>query len=227
FQGISNDVMSTVELRHNEKKLHVAFISNEIHYLFDKEKYIGLTVYDQNGIEKKSVSAEGQESGKRFALEQNGLNFEYGDVVKVFHAEPSRLKWYRNNELVDQGKAKNKKEKFFKITPQGFELKDGLQEVTARSQMVVVGTDIAQLDVKNFVEVKEGEVVGFVENPDTTKIGKQTVKVETKDRFGNKQVTEVPVEVVYGDSIVYAGYGDGIASIVTLKHEEKKFHVTD
>ncbi|PEK04246.1 putative mucin/carbohydrate-binding domain-containing protein [Bacillus wiedmannii] len=227
FQGISNDVMSTVELRHNEKKLHVAFISNEIHYFFDKEKYIGLTVYDQNGIEKKSVSAEGQESGKRFAMELNGLNFEYGDVVKVFHAEPSRLKWYRNNELVDQGKAKNKKEKFFKITPQGFELKDGLQEVTARSQMVVVGTDIAQLDVKNFVEVKEGEVVGFVENPDTTKIGKQTVKVETKDRFGNKQVTEVPVEVVYGDSIVYAGYGDDIASIVTLKHEEKKFHVTD
>ncbi|MFK4417246.1 hypothetical protein ABH961_005838 [Bacillus sp. RC251] len=188
FQGISNDVMSTVELRHNEKKLHVAFISNEIHYLFDKEKYIGLTVYDQNGIEKKSVSAEGQESGKRFAMELNGLNFEYGDVVKVFHAEPSRLKWYRNNELVDQGKAKNKKEKFFKITPQGFELKDSLQEVTAKPQKV---------------------------------------KVETKDRFGNKQVTEVPVEVVYGDSIVYAGYGDDIASIVTLKHEEKKFHVTD
>ncbi|PEM49650.1 putative mucin/carbohydrate-binding domain-containing protein [Bacillus wiedmannii] len=227
FQGISNDVMSTVELRHNEKKLHVAFISNEIHYLFDKEKYIGLTVYDQNGIEKKSVSAEGQESGKRFAMELNGLNFEYGDVVKVFHAEPSRLKWYRNNELVDQGKAKNKKEKFFKITPQGFELKDSLQEVTAKPQKVVVGMDVDKLDPKEFVQVKDGEVVGFVEKPNTTKIGEQKVKVETKDRFGNKQVTEVPVEVVYGDSIVYAGYGDDIASIVTLKHEEKKFHVTD
>ncbi|PHG81137.1 putative mucin/carbohydrate-binding domain-containing protein [Bacillus wiedmannii] len=227
FQGISNDVMSTVELRHNEKKLHVAFISNEIHYLFDKEKYIGLTVYDQNGIEKKSVSAEGQESGKRFAMELNGLNFEYGDVVKVFHAEPSRLKWYRNNELVDQGKAKNKKEKFFKITPQGFELKDSLQEVTAKPQKVVVGMDVDKLDPKEFVQVKDGEVVGFVEKTNTTKIGEQKVKVETKDRFGNKQVTEVPVEVVYGDSIVYAGYGDDIASILTLKHEEKKFHVTD
>lgn len=48
---------------------------------------MGLTVYDRNGIEKKSVSAEGQENGKRFALELNGLDFEYGDVVKVFHAE--------------------------------------------------------------------------------------------------------------------------------------------
>ena len=36
----------------------------------------------------------------------------------------------------------------------------------------------------------------------------------------------MPVEVVYGDSIAYAGYGDDIASIVTLKHEER-FHATD
>lgn len=48
-------------------------------------------------------------------MELNGLNFEYGDVVKVFHAEPSRLKWYRNNELVDQGKAKNKKRNSLKL----------------------------------------------------------------------------------------------------------------
>ncbi|KAA0747619.1 peptidase M60 [Bacillus sp. AY3-1] len=226
FQGISNDVMSTVTLRHNEKELNVNFTSNKIHYRFEKEEYMGLTVYDRNGIEKKRVSAEGQETGKRFA-ELNGVDFEYGDVVKVFHAEPSRLKWYQNNKLADQGKVKNKKEKFFKITPQGFELKGSLQEVTAKAQQVVVGTDVEKLDPKAFVEVKDGEVVGFVEKPNTTKIGEQQVKVETKDRFGNKQVTEVPVEVVYGDSIVYAGYGDDIASIVTLKHEEKKFHVTD
>nr|WP_208751723.1 putative mucin/carbohydrate-binding domain-containing protein [Bacillus cereus] len=227
FQGISNDVMSTVTLRHNEKKLNVNFTNNKIHYRFEKEQYMGLTVYDRNGIEKKSVFAEGQENGKRFAVELNGVDFEYGDVVKVFHAEPDRLKWYQNNKLVDQGEAKNKKEKFFKITPQGFELKDGLQEVTAKPQTVVVGTEVEKLEAKNFVEVKDGEVIGFVEKPTTTKIGKQTAKVETKDRFGNKQVTEVPVEVVYGDSIAYAGYGDDIASIVTLKHEEKRFHATD
>ncbi|SCC66394.1 putative mucin/carbohydrate-binding domain-containing protein [Bacillus wiedmannii] len=226
FQGISNDVMSTVTLRHNEKELNVNFTSDKIHYRFEKEEYMGLTVYDRNGIEKKRVSAEGQETGKRFA-ELNGVDFEYGDVVKVFHAEPSRLKWYKNNALVDQTKAKNKKDKLFQITPQGFELKDSLQEVTAKPQKVVVGMDVDKLDPKEFVQVKDGEVVGFVEKPNTTKIGEQKVKVETKDRFGNKQVTEVPVEVVYGDSIVYAGYGDDIASIVTLKHEEKKFHVTD
>ncbi|MBP3970540.1 M60 family metallopeptidase [Bacillus sp. WL1] len=228
FQGISNDVMSTVTLRHNEKELNVNFTSNKIHYRFENEEYMGLKLYDRNGIEKKSVSAEGQETGERFAMELNGVDFEYGDVVKVFHAEPSRLKWYQNNKLADQGKAKNKKEKFFKITPQGFELKDSLQEVTAKpQQVVVVGTDVEKLDPKAFVEVKDGEVVGFVEKPNTTKIGEQKVKVETKDRFGNKQVTEVPLEVTYGDSIAYVGYNNEIASVVTLKHEEKKLHVTD
>ncbi|OJD67088.1 wall-associated protein [Bacillus sp. N35-10-4] len=227
FQGLSNDVMSTVTLRHNEKKLNVNFTNNKIHYRFEKEEYMGLVIYDRNGIEKKRVSAEGQETGKRFAMELNELDFEYGDVVKVFHAEPDRLKWYQNNTLVDQGKAKNKKEKLFQITEQGFELKNSLQEVVAKSQQVVVGTGVEKLDPKSFVEVKDGEVIGFVEKPNTTKIGEQKVKVETKDRFGNKQVTEVSLEVIYGDSIAYAGYDNEIASVITLKHDEKKLHATD
>ncbi|MCU5096145.1 putative mucin/carbohydrate-binding domain-containing protein [Bacillus wiedmannii] len=227
FQGLSNDVMSTVMLRHNEKKLNANFTNNGIHYRFENEEYMGLKLYDRNGIEKKSVSAEGQETGKRFAMELNGVDFEYGDVVKVFHAEPSRLKWYQNNKLADPGKAKNKKEKFFKITPQGFELKNSLQEVMAKPQQVVVGTNVEKLDPKAFVEVKDGEVVGFVEKPNTTKIGERQVKVATQDRFGNKQVTEVSLEVIYGDSIAYAGYDNEIASVITLKHDEKKLHATD
>ena len=157
------------------------------------------------------------------------MQFEYGDVVKVFHAEPDRLKWYQNNNLTGQGEKKGAKELFFKVRETGFERMDMLQ-VTAKPQQVVVGTEIEKLDAKNFVEVKGGEVVGFAEKPDTTKIGKQTVKVETKDRFGNRQITEVPVEVIYGDSIMFFGTwhdGTNIKSIVTLNHEEKKFSTTD
>lgn len=230
FQGLSDDVMSTVTLHHNKKKLNVNFTNNEIHYRFEKEEYMGLTLYDRNGIEKKRVSAEGQETGKRFAMELNELDFEYGDVVKVFHAEPDRLKWYQNNTLVDQGKAKNKKEKLFQITEQGFELKDCLQEVTAKPQKVVVGMDVDKLDPKEFVQVKDGEVVGFAEKPNTSKIGEQKVKVETKDRFGNKKVTEVPLTVTYGDSLLVYGlsYRDGdLKSIVTLHHDTKKLSATD
>ena len=43
-------------------------------------------------------------------------------------------------------------------------------------------------------------------------------------------MTEVPLEVIYGDSMMFFGTwhgGTNIKSIVTLDHEEKKFSTTD
>ncbi|MES5941255.1 MULTISPECIES: putative mucin/carbohydrate-binding domain-containing protein [unclassified Bacillus cereus group] len=230
YVGYDNDIASVVTLKHDEKQLHVTDMNSQIHKYFNKELYMGITLYDEKGKEKKHVTAEGQETSKNFAKQVNGMPFEYGDVVKVFHAEPDRLKWYQNNNLAGQGEKKGTKELFFKVTEKGFERMDMLQEVTVKPQQVVVGTDVEKLDAKNFVQVKDGEVIGFVEKPITTKIGEQKVKVETKDRFGNKKVTEVPLEVIYGDSIMFFGTwygGTNVKSIVTLNHEEKKFSTTD
>ncbi|WP_242262104.1 putative mucin/carbohydrate-binding domain-containing protein [Bacillus cereus group sp. BfR-BA-01453] len=218
---------SVLTLDHKEKKFNTTLVRNILEHSYRNQKYVSVTIYDADGNEKKNVSAEGHEGLKSFVKELDGMSFEYGDILKVYHIQPKYLEWYHENKLVDQGTAKSKKEKFFKITEQGYELVDGLQEVKAVPQKVVVGTDAATLDAKNFVEIKDGEVIGFVEKPITTKIGEQKVKIETKDRFGNKQVTEVPLEVTYGDSIVYVGYNNEIASVVTLKHEEKKLHATD
>ncbi|MES9779622.1 putative mucin/carbohydrate-binding domain-containing protein [Bacillus thuringiensis] len=230
YAGYNNDIASVVTLKHDEKKFHVTDMNSQIHKYFNKELYMGITLYDGEGKEKKRVTAEGQETSKNFAEQVNGTQFEYGDVVKVFHAEPDRLKWYQNNTLTGQGKKKGTKELFFKVTEKGFEKMDMLQEVTAVPQKVVIGTDVEKLEAKDFVQVKDGEVIGFVEKPITAKIGEQKVKVETKDRFGNKKVTEVPLEVIYGDSIMFFGTsygGTNIKSVVTLNHEEKKFSTTD
>ncbi|KAB2441832.1 putative mucin/carbohydrate-binding domain-containing protein [Bacillus luti] len=226
-KGFGDEVNSVITLLHNEKKIDVDFNINALHHRFKNEKYVEITVYDKEGNEKKHISVEGQENSKKIAEQLKGIEFQYGDIVKVFHAEPDRFSWYQNDKLVNPAENRNKKEKFFKITPQGFELKNSLHEVTALPQTVVVGANAEKLDAKNFVEVKDGEVIGFVEKPTISKVGKQTVKVETKDRFGNKQVTGVPLEVTYGDSMAYVGYNNDIASIVTLKHDEKKFHATD
>ncbi|WP_194737980.1 hypothetical protein, partial [Pseudomonas aeruginosa] len=113
------------------------------------------------------------------------------------------FKVYKKNEFVNTEYGVH--EVVFKVTEHGFERMVTQQEITAKPQQVVVGTDIEKLDAKDFVDVKDGEVVGFVEKPNTTKIGEQTVKVETKDRFGNKQVTEVPLTVTYGDSLLVYG----------------------
>ncbi|WP_324656037.1 putative mucin/carbohydrate-binding domain-containing protein [Bacillus cereus] len=221
---------SVLTLQHKDKKFNATLVRNILEHSYRNQKYVGVTIYDANGNEKKSVSAEGHEGLKNFVKELDGMSFEYGDMVKVYHIQPQYLEWYDDNKLLDQGEAKNKKEKLFKITPQGYELIEGLQEVTAVPQKVVIGTDAEKLEAKNFVQVKDGEVVGFVEKPNTTKIGEQKVKVETKDRFGNKKVTEVSLEVIYGDSIMFFGTrygGTNIKSVVTLNHEEKKFSTTD
>lgn len=42
--------------------------------------------------------------------------------------------------------------------------------MTAKLQKVVVGMDVDKLDPKEFVQVKDGEVVGFVEKPNTSKL---------------------------------------------------------
>ncbi len=230
YAGYGDDIASIVTLKHEENKFHATDMDSEIHEYFNKELYMGITLYDGAGKEKKHVTAEGQETSKNFAKQVNGMHFEYGDVVKVFHAEPDRLKWYQNNNLTGQGEKKGAKELFFKVTEKGFEKMEMLQEVITVPQKVVIGTAVEKLNAKDFVQVKDGEVVGFVEKLNTTKIGEQKVKVETKDRFGNKKVTEVPVEVIYGDSIMFFGTwhdGTNIKSIVTLNHEEKKFSTTD
>ncbi|ANS51081.1 hypothetical protein BT246_57840 [Bacillus thuringiensis] len=224
FQGDGNNTRSIVTADHNTKKLQATFTDAKVHYRFENEKYMGITLYDQNGNEKKVISAEGQESSKSFAEQLNGVDFAYGDVIKVYHAESDRLKWYQKNEFVSNGKGKQ--ELYFKLTEKGFERMEAQQEVTAVPQKVVIGTDAEKLDAKDFVQVKDGEVLAFVEKPDTTKIGEQKAKVETKDRFGNKKVTEVSVEVTYGDSIVYQGVSNVTRSIVTLNHAEKKLHAT-
>ncbi len=221
-----DDMKSIVTLHHDAKKMSATDTSNLIHDYFEDEKYFEFTLYNKEGKEKKNIEVKGLESTEAFAKEVNGLAFEYGDVVKVYHAESSRLHWYQKGVYVGEGKNKEIKELVFKITENGFERSEAEQTVQANPQKVVIGTNADKLDAKNFVQVKDGEVIGFVEKPNTTKIGEQKVKVETKDRFGNKKVTEVLMEVTYGDSVVYQGVSNVTRSIVTLNHAEKKLHAT-
>ena len=63
---------------------------------------------------EKHVTAEGQETSKNFAEQVNGTPFQYGDTIKVYHAESDRLSWYKTGELLGKGDAR-------KITLNGLE----------------------------------------------------------------------------------------------------------
>ena len=95
--------------------------SNPVHYYFKEDTYFEFSLLGQNGNEKKKATVKGVENAEEFAKSINGLEFEYGDVVKVYHAESDRFNWYQNNDFIGQGKAKVEKELLFKVTEKGFE----------------------------------------------------------------------------------------------------------
>lgn len=77
------------------KKMSATDTDNLIHDYFKDEKYFEFTLYNKEGRVKKNIAVKGMENTKAFAKEVNGLTFEYGDMLKVYHAESSRLHWYK------------------------------------------------------------------------------------------------------------------------------------
>ena len=69
---------------------------------------MGITLYDGDGKEKH-VTAEGQETSKNFAKQVNDTPFQYGDTIKVYHAESDRLSWYKTGELLGKEMRRNLK----------------------------------------------------------------------------------------------------------------------
>ncbi|MCV5404324.1 hypothetical protein OFM88_32770, partial [Escherichia coli] len=78
-------VNSVITLLHDEKKINVSFVGNELHERFKNEKYVGITLYDKDGNEKKNISIEGQENFKKVALQLEDVELQYGDIMKVYH----------------------------------------------------------------------------------------------------------------------------------------------
>lgn len=88
---------------------------NILNHSYRDQKYVSVTIYDADGNEKKNVSAEGHEGLKSFVKELDGMSFEYGDILKVYHIQPKYLEWYHENKLVDQGAAKVRKKSSLKL----------------------------------------------------------------------------------------------------------------
>ena len=106
---------SVLTLNHNEKKFNTTLVRNILNHNYRDQKYISVTIYDANGNEKKNVSAEGHEGLKSFVKELDGMSFEYGDIIKVYHIQPQYLEWYDDNKFVDQGKLKRNRKSYLKL----------------------------------------------------------------------------------------------------------------
>ena len=54
---------------------------------FKDKEYITLTLFDKDGNKKQSVSLKGNDDISVITDVFNDLDFEYGDILKIYHAE--------------------------------------------------------------------------------------------------------------------------------------------
>ncbi|EOW9528153.1 M60 family metallopeptidase [Bacillus cytotoxicus] len=120
FQGLSDWNSAIISISHANRQLKAITtdVTKTIHYRFP-ETYYSFKVYDKDTKQEKlTVSTIGQVEAKEFVNKIQNVKFNYGDIVEVFHSEPSRLHVYHNNEKVPQDKQTNKQ---YIITPKGFQ----------------------------------------------------------------------------------------------------------
>ena len=101
------------------------------HQYFGNNEYIRLTLYNENGEVKKSVSLKGKDNVAVIINEFNDQNFEYGDILKIYHAEAgwrATISGYVNDQVkyglydLDKGISKDVlREYSFKITDNGLQ----------------------------------------------------------------------------------------------------------
>ncbi len=100
FQGLSDWNSAIISISHANRQLKAITtdVTKTIHYRFP-ETYYSFKVYDKDTRQEKlSVSTSGQVGAKDFVSKIQNVKFNYGDIVEVFHSEPSRLHVYHNNE---------------------------------------------------------------------------------------------------------------------------------
>ncbi|ABS23656.1 M60 family metallopeptidase [Bacillus cytotoxicus] len=144
FQGLSDWNSAIISISHANRQLKAITtdVTKTIHYRFP-ETYYSFKVYDKDTRQEKlSVSTSGQVGAKDFVSKIQNVKFNYGDIVEVFHSEPSRLHVYHNNEKVPQDKQTTKQ---YIITPKGFQ---DPQDV-----------DLAVIDNKEKEKKDESEVI--------------------------------------------------------------------
>ncbi|MPQ43127.1 putative mucin/carbohydrate-binding domain-containing protein [Clostridium tarantellae] len=91
IQGLNWMTINKVQFDTTNKKLMVTSTGSVAHEFLPKNMYFGMSLYDGNNNLKASAFTLGENDGSSFATALNGVTFDYGYYLKIYHAEPWRL----------------------------------------------------------------------------------------------------------------------------------------
>ena len=95
YEGLTNQF--TINFNNRDKKIKITSSGDKGHIgehpfnpAFKDEVYITLTLFDKDGNKKQSVSLKGNDDISVITDVFNDLDFEYGDILKIYHAEAGK-----------------------------------------------------------------------------------------------------------------------------------------
>ncbi|OBS61282.1 hypothetical protein AX758_04915 [Enterococcus mundtii] len=202
-------------------------LSQPVNNHFGRDIYYGIEVienittkYQYNVLGNQSIreGIEGFNQGKP-------LNVKQGDVIKVYHAEPTGNSLLMQDELAKDF-TMGSNDAYYEVTEHGLEPILAISTDT-KPQEFSLGDDATEIDgtqLINYVTINGTELtpdlytVKQLGNFDTTTVGQKelAIQFDTKDGVVSKVIT-VPYEVKWGRTIVMKSSTGGSAGVFSLQ----------
>ena len=200
-----------------------------IHHVFTDE-YASLTLFDKNMNQKDQVTLIGNQDmnnmGKLQEMKSSGMNFEYGDIIRVNHREAKgRLAISNLNGTLSQVN-------YFKVTENGFERIEVNPTITADDVYVIQGdeapnalTGIQVIDPFTKADITSNVVL---QRPiDTSNAGEYTLTYEVQLSNGVKHTftRKLHVAPAYPNDIIIKSIQNEDALTLRFNTQTKKINL--
>nr|WP_205613612.1 putative mucin/carbohydrate-binding domain-containing protein [Clostridium sporogenes] len=100
FLGISDSLFATANVDLENEKLNINVFDKSPHYYFPNEEYVKIEILDKNN----NVTYRKSITGTNAILENSSQTLKEGYKIRVYHCEPSRLKFRDNKTALTNNK---------------------------------------------------------------------------------------------------------------------------
>ncbi|MPQ44036.1 putative mucin/carbohydrate-binding domain-containing protein, partial [Clostridium tarantellae] len=203
--------------------------SDEIHNLFNN--YFNISIFNKMGKEKKSVTISGKDRGNSDKINEiNGFQYEYGDLIKLWHAEPNKL--HIKGEVIDATKdysnentGVSRNDLVLEITKDGLkEVQIGVPAISGAEEITIrKGQQINLIEGVTASDEREGNISEKItvrnNNLDINTVGEYVVEYIVSNSLGkenrvNRKIKVIEVPKLEKNKINILGY-----------NSEKKFNI--
>ncbi|WP_327444093.1 immunoglobulin-like domain-containing protein [Clostridium tarantellae] len=196
-------------------------IDNTFHEYFSNRTYSTIKILDQYRKEKKSISFIGTDYVNSSKLQElNGYNYEYGDRIKIFHAEPDKLDI--NGEVIDSRMDYSQRQ-WFDVNAVEFEITENGLKAIYNEVPIITGVENTTIKIGEVFDSLEGVIVRddhdknliptVTGNVDINKLGDYELTYVVKDSWSAEKTVKRIITVRSNNNPIIMGVDKVIINI--------------